>query len=351
MEDSTESFSLEEVTVSQNQMIQNSNNCENVQCKVDQCKDSLFEHSQLPVLNVIWYPSKTPRDTFKRKISHVLMFCKRVLMTIILLLLKIGIPTWYIFMIVQLPAAFNEMSQAPMGELNQVQTTASEMMYELVYDKGRAVIIVWNVIVISLRVAIQALMVFTVEKDVLRSGFWCAIFSVIGTRKDKFLAYTSFALHLITSFNFLWTTHYYCTNSIYDTVEAVENFNEIFETSGLLMNIKRKRVLNFSNIVFLLGQIPVLSLMSNVDDFIREHMKVGIDIDDGDLVYKKGVTERARFFTRLLHHIVFGLMLVISVPLIVSIAKIMYCLFMTACCAMVAACCDYFLKNFGFQSE
>ena len=347
---STEAICLDTVSCGETEINQNHSH-DNVQCKIDQCKDSLFEHSQLPVLNVIWYPSKKPNDTVKRKATHILMFGKRVLMTIILVLLKIGIPTWYIFMIVQLPAAFNEMSQAPMGELNMKQTTASEMMFELVYDKGRALIVVWNIIVISLRVAIQALMVFTVEKDVLRCGFWCSVFSVIGSRKQKFLAYSSFILHLITSFNFLWTTHYYCTNSIYDTVDQPENVNDIFNTTGLLLNIKRKRVLNFSNIVFLLGQIPVLSLMSNVDDFIREHMKVGIDIDDEDLVYKKGVTERARFFTRLLHHVVFICMVIISVPLIVSIVRIMYCLFMTSCCKAVSVCCNYFLKNFGFHTN
>ena len=162
--------------------------------------------------------------------------------------------------------------------------------------------------------------------------------------------YFSFFLHILTSVNFIWTTHYYCSSSIYDTVETVEDTAELFDNE-LLMNIKRKRVLNFSNIVFLLAQLPVLALLSSVDDFIREHLKVAIEVDTDKFVYKEEITDRAKKFTKLLHHTIFIALLIISIPLIVEISRIVLCLFLTKCCGMLSSCCDYFLKNFGFKKS
>ena len=65
------------------------------------------------------------------------------------------------------------------------------MLYELIYTRGRVAIVSYNVLVIAIRVAIQALMIFTIEKDVLRCGYWVMIFMQEGSFRNRFLCYES----------------------------------------------------------------------------------------------------------------------------------------------------------------
>ena len=132
-------------------------------------------------------------------------------------------------------------------------------------------------------------------------------------------------------------------------METVEDFTNLFDKETLT-NIKRQRILHFSNIVFLLAQLPVLALMSSVDDYIREHFKVGMELKMEKLVFDESITEKAKDFTKLLHHIIFAILLIITMPLIVEISRIILCLFRTSCCGMLSTCCKYFLKNFGFKT-
>ena len=157
---------------------------------VHNCKDLLFEHSQFPVLNIIWYPDQIGNTKLKQA-SYILRFGKKIIITIILLILKLGIPIWYILMLVKVPAMFNEMSQFPMGELetDQFKLKSSEMLYNLVYTRGRLTIVSYNILVIAIRVAIQALLIFTVEKDLLRCGYWVVVFTQKGTFRSRILSY------------------------------------------------------------------------------------------------------------------------------------------------------------------
>lgn len=61
---------------------------------IHQCKDLLFENSQLPVLNIIWYPDHLGRTKIEQA-SYLLRSGKRIIITVILLILKLGIPIWY----------------------------------------------------------------------------------------------------------------------------------------------------------------------------------------------------------------------------------------------------------------
>ena len=197
---------------------------------VHQCKDLLFENSQLPVLNIIWYRDHLG-NTKTSQFSYLLRTTKRVIITVILLILKIGIPIWYILMLVKVPAMFNEMSQFPMGELDTspVEIRSSLMLYELVYTRGRFIIISYNILVIAIRVAIQALMIFTIEKDVLRCGYWVAIFYQKGHFRSRVLCYK--VLVKISLFAFIQFIvkiyklhiHHFCHIKNYD--HAGENHN------------------------------------------------------------------------------------------------------------------------------
>ena len=70
-----------------------------------------------------------------------------------------------------------------------------------------------------------------------------------------------------------------------------------------------------------------------------------------EMVYDENITENAKKFTKFLHHLIFVVLLVVSVPLIIEVSRIVICLFLTSCCGMFSECCKYFLKNFGFKVD